>query len=244
MKGIQSAKAIFAGVTRQQVLGAYKIQVQDPLGDELARIGAGSDTSKIIVSLIHRHSTGTHSDGGNRGKFHHRQARSEDVVFTAGKDLVNESRPLLKVEPFGQGARVEEIQQNSVLSAFLNDQIRPGTLIVFQQFLQLFRGQRRFIALRNLSLALRKILVVNIFIVRFDDQGDPFRIVERYLPNRPKNAIFENSFHFDGHAHSLGHSLAAAKIRCRSCQPRRAALTMQSICRRRRRTIRTVQSLA
>jgi hypothetical protein len=227
MKGIEGAKPILPSVACQQELGAGKIHIQHPLGDELTRIGAGSDTSKIIVSLSHRHSTGTHSDGGNRGKLHHRQARSEDVVFTARKDLVNESRPLFKVEPFGQSARIEEIQQNSVLSAFLNDQIRPGTLIVFQQFLQFFRGQRWLIALRDLSLALRKILMVDIVIVRFDDQGDPFRIVKRYLSYRTKNAVFENGFHTNRHTHSLGRSFTAAKTRNRIGPPGRAALRVQ-----------------
>ena len=77
------------------------------------------------------------------------------MIADVSEYFVDEGRSLLEVEAFGEGARIKEIPQRLVLSAFLNDQIRPGTLIVFQQFLQLFGGQDWRSALVDLSLALR-----------------------------------------------------------------------------------------
>lgn len=210
LKRVESAKATCPGMTCQQELSANEIYIQDPFGDKPSRIGARVNSAEKYVRAVKRHRSGPHFNGGSRSEFHQCQPRRKDAISTGGKDRIDHSRPLLEMEPFRQGAGVKEIQQRSVFSAFLNNQIGPGTLIVLQQFLQLLGGESRLSALRHLRLALRQILMVNILIVRFDRQRDTFRIVKRHVPNWSQDAVLEYGFHSNRHALSLRDSAIAS----------------------------------
>ena len=130
MKGIKGTKPILASMAHQQFFRAGEIHIQESLRNEAPGTNAVSAGSKVLVRLVHRHGSGPYPDGGYRSQFHHCQARGENVIVAAREDLVNRRRLRFKVEPFGQGARVEEIQQRSVLSALLNDQFRPGAFVI------------------------------------------------------------------------------------------------------------------
>jgi hypothetical protein len=190
MKRIQSAKTILLRVAGEQLLRARVILLQQRLHEDPWRLRRVLDIGQEFDRIGRCHRPRPHLYRAHRRELDLCQPRNADLIVLLGENRRHGWRARLRVEEFRQGARIEEVEHLSVLSALLNDQVGERSRHILPTRLDLLNGSPCPACGRDLRGGLQR-------------QRHACLVVYRDRLDRPKNSVVVNGFHANRHRFSL-----------------------------------------
>lgn len=203
MKGIQGTEAMLLRVLSQKSLRPIEVHFQNTPDNEPLGGHTFTDSRKKFARVFRAHRTCSKLYGGHRGEFKQAQSGGEDAVAVLAENLTDCPRAEFRVELLHQCAGIEEEEHWLPASSFLDDSVAERARNILQALSYLFGGWRWFVSFGGFGLAMREVLVVEIVIVWFDDEGDAFLVVNRHAFDRTEDTVFVNRFNTDRHRLSL-----------------------------------------
>ena len=206
LKRVEGAKAMFAGVARQQRLSTDVVFLDQTVNYNAPRFQNICHIDKEFTRFLHVHCAGPNLDGGYGSQFNPRQRGRENPVRSLGEYTGYNCRSFFLVEQLGEGARIEEIQHQLVIPALRDDQISERSGDFLPPLLDLLDTSRLTFLHSTGDLGLGELSGGQTVVKRLERNGDTFFLIKRNGLDRPQDAVLEYGFHSNRHAFSLRHS--------------------------------------